>query len=87
MQLTWSTNKANMKTKELSKEVSHKVVEKHHSGEGYKKISVTHYPFEYGENPLLRSERRIILPRLNLDRVAHLNSAARQAGNWFWMSL
>ena len=28
-----------MKTKELSKEVRHKVVEKHHSGEGYKKIS------------------------------------------------
>ena len=39
MQLTWSTNKANMKTKELSKEVRHKVVEKHSSGEGYKKIS------------------------------------------------
>ena len=39
MQLTWSTNKANMKTKELSKEVRHKVVEKHCSGEGYKKIS------------------------------------------------
>ena len=29
-------NKANMKTKELSKEVRHKVVEKHRSGEGYK---------------------------------------------------
>ena len=28
------TNKANMKTKKLSKEVRHKVVEKHHSGEG-----------------------------------------------------
>jgi len=28
-----------MKTKELSKEVRHKVVEKHRSGEGYKKIS------------------------------------------------
>ena len=39
MQLTWSTNKANMKLKELSKEVRHKVVEKHRSGEGYKKIS------------------------------------------------
>ena len=39
MQLTWSTNKANKKTKELSKDVRHKVVEKHHSGEGYKKIS------------------------------------------------
>ena len=39
MQLTWSTNKANMKTKELSKEVRHKVVEKHCSGEGYKEIS------------------------------------------------
>ena len=34
-----STNKENIKTKELSKEVRHKVVEKHHSGEGYKKIS------------------------------------------------
>ena len=39
VQLTWSTNKANMKTKELSKEVRHEVVENHHSGEGYKKIS------------------------------------------------
>ena len=39
MQLTCSTNKANMKTKELSKEVRHKGVEKHRSGEGYKKIS------------------------------------------------
>ena len=28
-----------MKTKELSKEVRHEVVEKHHSGEDYKKIS------------------------------------------------
>ena len=28
-----------MKTKELSKKVRHKVVEKHRSGEGYKKIS------------------------------------------------
>ena len=28
-----------MKTKELSKEVRHKVVEKHCSGEGYKRIS------------------------------------------------
>ena len=35
MQLTWSTKK----TKELYKEVRHKVVEKHRSGEGYKKIS------------------------------------------------
>ena len=41
MQLTWSTNKANVKTKELSKEVRHKVVEKHRSGEGYDKISKT----------------------------------------------
>ena len=39
MQLTWSTNKANTKAKELSKEVRHKAVEKLHSGEGYKKIS------------------------------------------------
>uniref|UniRef100_A0A8C4N701 Transposase n=1 Tax=Eptatretus burgeri TaxID=7764 RepID=A0A8C4N701_EPTBU len=39
MQLTWSTNKAKMKTKELSKEVRHKVMEKHRSGEVYKKIS------------------------------------------------
>ena len=39
MHLTWSTNKENMKTKELSKEVRHEVVEKDHSGEGYKKIS------------------------------------------------
>ena len=39
VQLTWSTNKANMKTKEFSKEVRHKVGEKHHSGEGHKKIS------------------------------------------------
>ena len=39
MQLTWSTNKANMKTKELSKKVRDKVVEKHRSGEGCKKIS------------------------------------------------
>ena len=38
-----------MKTKELIKEVKHKVVEKHRSGEGYKQISVTHYPFEYGD--------------------------------------
>ena len=38
-----------MKTKMLSKEVRHEVVEKHRSGEGYKKISVTHYPFEDGE--------------------------------------
>ena len=38
-----------MKTKELSKEVRHKVVEKHRSGEGEKKISVIHDPFEYGE--------------------------------------
>ena len=36
VQLTWSTNSANMKTKELFKEVRHKVVEKHHSGEDYK---------------------------------------------------
>ena len=41
VQLTWSTNMVNMKTKELSKEVRHKVVEKHHSGEGYKKISAS----------------------------------------------
>ena len=34
-----NTNKANLKTKELSKEVRHKMVEKHRSGEGYKKIS------------------------------------------------
>ena len=39
VQLTWSSNKANLKTNELSKEVRHKVVEKHHSGEGYKNIS------------------------------------------------
>ena len=38
-----------MKTKELSKEVRPKVMEKHRSGEGYKKISITHYPFEYEE--------------------------------------
>ena len=38
-----------MKTKEFSKEVKHKVVEKHRSGEGYKKISVIRYPFESGE--------------------------------------
>ena len=38
MQLTSSTNEANMKTKELTKEVRHKVVEKHRSGEGCKKI-------------------------------------------------
>ena len=37
VQLTLSTNKAHIKTK-LSKEGTHKVVEKHHSGEGYKKI-------------------------------------------------
>ena len=37
-----------MKMKEFSKEVRHKVVEKHLSGEGYTKISITH-PFEYGE--------------------------------------
>ena len=39
MQLTWSTNKANLKTKELSKEVVHKVLEKHCSREGYENIS------------------------------------------------
>ena len=39
VQLTWSTNEANMKTKDLFKEVRHKVVEKHRSGEGYKNIS------------------------------------------------
>ena len=49
VQLTWSTNKANIKTKELSKEVRHKVMEKHCLGEGYKKISVTRYPFENGD--------------------------------------
>ena len=49
VKLTWSTNKVNMKTKDLFKEVRHKVVEKHRSGEGYKKISVTYYPFENGE--------------------------------------
>ena len=38
MQLTLSTNKANMKSKELSKEVRNEVVENLHSGEGYKKI-------------------------------------------------
>ena len=38
-----------MKIKKLSKEVIHEVVEKHLSGEGYKKISVTLYPDEYGE--------------------------------------
>ena len=38
MQLTWSTNKANMKTKKLSKEVRHKV-KKHRSGEDCNKIS------------------------------------------------
>ena len=39
MQLTWSTNKVNMKNKNLSNEVRHQVVEKNRSGEGYKKIS------------------------------------------------
>ena len=39
MQLAWLTTKANMKIKELSKEVGHQVVEKHRSGEGYNKIS------------------------------------------------
>ena len=50
VQLTWSTNKVNMKIKELSKEVRHKVMEKHHSGEGLQEdFKATHYPFEYGE--------------------------------------
>ena len=50
VQLTQSTNKANMKTNKLSKEIRHKVMEKHHSGEGYKEISKSLViPFEYGE--------------------------------------
>ena len=39
MKLNWSTNKENIKTKELSKKVRHKVVEKQRSGEGCKDIS------------------------------------------------
>ena len=41
VELTLSINKASMKTKEFSKEFRHKMVEKHCSGEGYKKIAMS----------------------------------------------
>ena len=81
VKLTWSTNKVNMKIEELSKEVRHKVAEKHRSGEGYKKISKSLII------PLSTVEKRIIPLRLYTDQVTHPNSAAKQVGSWFGMSL
>ena len=61
MQLTWSTNTVSMKTKELSKEVKHKMAEKHNSGEAYKKISKTPIiPLSMVKS--LRSGRHITYP-------------------------
>ena len=76
-----------MKTKELSKEVRHKVVEKHRSGEGYKKISKSLIIPLSTVKSIIKNGRRIIPPRLYPDQVAHPNSAARQTGNGFRMSL
>ena len=76
-----------MKTKELSKEVRHKVVEKYRSGEGYKKISKSLIiPLSLVKS-IIKKWKTIIPSRLYPDQVAHPNSAAVQPGNWFGMSL
>ena len=61
-------------------------MEKHCSGEGYKKISNS-LIITLSMVKSLRSGRHITPPRLDPDQVAHPNSAPGQAGNWFGMSL
>ena len=87
MQLTWSTNQANMKTKELSKEVRHKVVEKHRSGEGYKKISKSIIiPFSMVKS-IMKNWKMYHTNQARPRSGRPSKSADGKAGNWFGMSL